>query len=204
MSDTSHGTGWWQASDGKWYPPELHPDYEPPSSASPPNKRPRPPLSRRWWFIGSVAVVAVIVIATALSAGKKKSSAVHVTPLVPSTSTSSTAAPASPSIAAPPTTLAPAPPPTPAPAPPPLPPTTAAAELCGAPPNPMGYNLCGRGSQVYSPDPSTCSYFNCIGNFSNGKGYMVQCNDGSYSMSGGRRGACSTHGGEGKPVYSGP
>ena len=203
MSDTSHGTGWWQASDGKWYPPELHPDYEPPSSASPPNKRPRPPLSRRWWFIGSVAVVAVIVIATALSAGKKKSS-VHVTPLVPSTSTSSTAAPAPPSIAAPPTTLAPAPPPTPAPAPPPLPPTTAAGELCGAPPNPMGYNLCGRGSQVYSPDPSTCSYFNCIGNFSNGRGYMVQCNEGSYSMSGGRRGACSTHGGEGKPVYSGP
>ena len=22
MSDTSQGPGWWQASDGKWYPPE--------------------------------------------------------------------------------------------------------------------------------------------------------------------------------------
>ena len=26
MSDVSEGPGWWQASDGKWYAPELHPD----------------------------------------------------------------------------------------------------------------------------------------------------------------------------------
>ena len=26
MSNTSQGPGWWLASDGKWYPPELHPD----------------------------------------------------------------------------------------------------------------------------------------------------------------------------------
>lgn len=25
MSDTSQGPGWWQASDRRWYPPELHP-----------------------------------------------------------------------------------------------------------------------------------------------------------------------------------
>lgn len=25
MSDVSQGPGWWIASDGKWYPPELHP-----------------------------------------------------------------------------------------------------------------------------------------------------------------------------------
>ncbi len=25
MSDVSHGPGWWIASDGKWYPPELYP-----------------------------------------------------------------------------------------------------------------------------------------------------------------------------------
>jgi hypothetical protein len=24
MSDTSHAPGWWSASDGKWYPPQLH------------------------------------------------------------------------------------------------------------------------------------------------------------------------------------
>lgn len=25
MADSSAGPGWWQASDGKWYPPEQHP-----------------------------------------------------------------------------------------------------------------------------------------------------------------------------------
>jgi len=30
MSDTSGGSGWWQATDGKWYPPERHAAYPPP------------------------------------------------------------------------------------------------------------------------------------------------------------------------------
>ena len=34
MSDVSQGPGWWQASDGKWYPPELHPG-PPPGSGVP-------------------------------------------------------------------------------------------------------------------------------------------------------------------------
>ena len=29
MSDTSQGPGWWQASDGKWYPPEQAPGVSP-------------------------------------------------------------------------------------------------------------------------------------------------------------------------------
>lgn len=29
MSDFPQGPGWWQASDDKWYAPELHPDYQP-------------------------------------------------------------------------------------------------------------------------------------------------------------------------------
>jgi TM2 domain-containing membrane protein YozV len=28
MSDVPQGPGWWQASDGKWYAPELHPDHQ--------------------------------------------------------------------------------------------------------------------------------------------------------------------------------
>jgi uncharacterized membrane protein YccF (DUF307 family) len=28
VSDTSQGPGWWQASDGKWYPPEQAPGYQ--------------------------------------------------------------------------------------------------------------------------------------------------------------------------------
>jgi hypothetical protein len=30
MSDVPQGSGWWQASDGKWYPPELRPGPETP------------------------------------------------------------------------------------------------------------------------------------------------------------------------------
>lgn len=29
MTDTSQGPGWWLASDGQWYPPESHPNYQP-------------------------------------------------------------------------------------------------------------------------------------------------------------------------------
>ena len=29
MSNISQGEGWWKASDGRWYPPELHPEYVP-------------------------------------------------------------------------------------------------------------------------------------------------------------------------------
>ncbi len=34
MSDTSQGQGWWLASDGKWYPPELHPGAPVPTGRS--------------------------------------------------------------------------------------------------------------------------------------------------------------------------
>jgi hypothetical protein len=46
-----------------------------------------------------------------------------------------------------------------------------------------------------------CEYFSCIDNFDNGNGYMVECRDGMYSMSGGIRGACSYHHGEETAVY---
>jgi hypothetical protein len=76
---------------------------------------------------------------------------------------------------------------------------TVAAGLCGAPANPFGYTFCG-GQVITAPDSAVCSYFNCIPNFPNGKGYMEQCRDGMYSMSGGRSGACSSHGGENQSV----
>ncbi len=75
--------------------------------------------------------------------------------------------------------------------------------LCGAPPNPYGLNLCGKGHLVYSPPAGVCNYFNCIANFPNGTGYMTECSDGMYSMSGGRQGACSYHGGESTAVTQG-
>jgi hypothetical protein len=87
----------------------------------------------------------------------------------------------------------------PAPAAPPPP---AAQNTCGAPANPWGYNFCG-GNLIYSPPSNLCSVFNCIPNFwRSTAGYVDQCNDGTYSHSGGRQGACSYHGGEKRPLYS--
>lgn len=42
MSDTSQGPGWWLASDGKWYPPELWtgPATTGPAAQGPPNSYP--------------------------------------------------------------------------------------------------------------------------------------------------------------------
>ncbi|HKT02954.1 MAG TPA: hypothetical protein VJT31_25765, partial [Rugosimonospora sp.] len=107
-----------------------------------------------------------------------------------------TGVPASPTHAAPPVTHATAP------AKPRKSPTKAPPATCGAPANPFGFTFCG-GSYIYLADlPSdVCSYFDCIDNFWNGKGYLEECKDGRYSMSGGRSGACSYHGGELRPVY---
>ena len=42
MSDTSQGPGWWQATDGKWYPPA--PPTPPPTPPQPPSyQQPAPP-----------------------------------------------------------------------------------------------------------------------------------------------------------------
>jgi hypothetical protein len=82
----------------------------------------------------------------------------------------------------------------PAPAPPPPP------NLCGAPPNPWGYNFCGGGT-IGSPAAGFCSYFACIKNFPNGRGYVEECADGMYSRSGGIQGSCSSHGGNQRPLY---
>ncbi len=76
MSDSSPGPGWWQASDGKWYPPELHPAVTeaaareaPAPDTSAPARRwwvagggddPKP-LYRRAWFIALAAVVGLVV-----------------------------------------------------------------------------------------------------------------------------------------------
>jgi hypothetical protein len=81
--------------------------------------------------------------------------------------------------------------------------THTTAPTCGAPANPYGFNLCGRGSKVHNPPADVCNYFDCIPNFSNGRGYMVQCNDSMFSMSGGLRGTCSYHNGERKAVFKG-
>ena len=86
----------------------------------------------------------------------------------------------------------------------PAPPTQAppqAANICGAPANPWGYNFCG-GNVIPNPAASFCSYFSCIASFwKSTNGYVEQCVDGMFSHSGGRSGSCSYHGGNSRPLY---
>lgn len=87
MSDAPQGHGWWQATDGKWYPPESHPNYRPTipqptmptltppvlsysqftPPALPPTRKRKKPLWKRTWVVASfllIAAVAAITIAS--------------------------------------------------------------------------------------------------------------------------------------------
>jgi hypothetical protein len=104
-------------------------------------------------------------------------------------------------------TPAPTPKPTPtpvvvAPTAPPPPPPPPAANTCGAPSNPWGYNFC-AGNVIYAVPSDFCTYFPCIPSFwKSTNGYAEECVDGKFSHSGGRQGACSYHGGESRPLLS--
>ncbi len=71
MSDTSQGPGWWQASDGKWYPPEQAPASPPPGQA--PGGVPASSvdigaaLAYGWkkfvQYLGQIIIIVVIIVA---------------------------------------------------------------------------------------------------------------------------------------------
>jgi len=99
------GPGWWQASDGNWYPPELHPDYVPPlaqptaaatgrgpaAAAAPTNSSGAPPARRsrngvashrapkapayKRWWFWTVAALVVVVVVAVTTGGTKKGTA---------------------------------------------------------------------------------------------------------------------------------
>lgn len=97
-------------------------------------------------------------------------------------------------------TQAPASQPTQAPAPQP----TQAPATTGANGNPWGYDF-NPGTLLTDPNPGFCDggYFQCVTTFWKAtNGYVVQCNNGLFSHSGGVRGACSRDGGPGKPLYT--
>jgi hypothetical protein len=56
-------------------------------------------------------------------------------------------------------------------------------------------------STTGTPAADFCTTHTCIPNFPNGHGYIVQCQDGQWSQSGGLAGACSDHGGETSTTY---
>jgi len=64
------------------------------------------------------------------------------------------------------------------------------ANLCGAPQNPWNYTFCG-GSTITDPPSDFCAYFDCVDDFWDGAGYVMQCDDEMFS----RSGSCSSHGG---------
>jgi hypothetical protein len=89
----------------------------------------------------------------------------------------------------------------------PLPPTATSIPLnchtAGAPCNPWGYTFANSGHYIYNPPSAFCDYFNCIASFwDHTNGYVDECADGTYSHSGGVRGACSSHGGERRPLFA--
>jgi len=87
MSDISQGAGWWQASDGKWYPPEQHPNYRPapppPAGSLPggpgstpggpgPATGPKPPPAsfsfdvKRWSQAEGITFIATLILFVSL------------------------------------------------------------------------------------------------------------------------------------------
>ncbi len=105
MSDTQEGPGWWLASNGKWYRPEQHPDYQA-SAPIPTNEAPsatpgRPVYLRKWFLIAAGVVVVLVIAGIAGGLSKKssnpKSAALVTTPptTAPSTTTPPVAAPSS-------------------------------------------------------------------------------------------------------------
>ena len=125
MSDTSQGPGWWQATDGKWYPPETAPGgYPPPAGpqAGPgqtaPGNGPGAPTQRhvlRWVIVGAVVVAVIAAASSSSGTHASNTSGTGSPPTTGATSPSTSAAtpPSSPAggahtaaTAAPPTTQA--------------------------------------------------------------------------------------------------
>lgn len=85
VSEQSGGPGWWQASDGRWYRPEQHPDYRAPAPLPPPPPLPTPipslptlgegseshragsPWYTRKRFVVPIALVILLIIVGALA-----------------------------------------------------------------------------------------------------------------------------------------
>ena len=70
--------------------------------------------------------------------------------------------------------------------------------------NPWGYDFASPGSFITAPPANFCGYFACITNFRNGQGYVVECQDGAFSLTGGVAGSCADHKGDLRALYFHP
>jgi hypothetical protein len=74
--------------------------------------------------------------------------------------------------------------------------------VCGSPLNPWCFSVLGGSGLIYNPPFRLCDFIHCITSFwSSTNGYVIQCVDGQFSHSGGVSGSCSSHGGNGRPLY---
>lgn len=69
--------------------------------------------------------------------------------------------------------------------------------------NPWGYDFT-PGSFITAPPLNFCTYFSCIANFRGGQGYVVECQDSAFSLTGGVAGSCADHKGDLRPLYFHP
>lgn len=92
MSEQPQGPGWWQASDGKFYPPESAPGQtgsagQTSAAATATTEAPAPkkPLLKRWWFWLLVAIGLLIVIGLVSGGGDADDTASTSPPAEPTT-----------------------------------------------------------------------------------------------------------------------
>lgn len=184
----------------------------------------RPPKRSAWrWYraksknaqagIGCLVIVGMLLVCGScigtMNAALGNSSS-DVTPTVQSNSSNAAAqlAQDSPTTqssqpTATPTTAKPKPTPKPAPTHKPAPTPTPKPKCQAVNSNPWCYNFASAGGHfIYNPPSNFCDYFNCIASFWNGSGFVNECYDQTYSLSGGHQGDCSHHGGEWRPLYS--
>jgi len=152
--------------------------------------------------LGCTAVIAVVVFCSLVSAARGSGNTAPPT-ATPTPAQQAALTSATPTPTPKPTPKLPArPTPTVIVRPTPVPPKPTPPPSCQAiNGNPWCYNFV-PGTLIYNPPSNFCDYFACLGNFWNGNGYVVECRDSRYSLSGGMQGACSHHGGVLRPLYA--
>ncbi len=197
--------------------PPNQPQYTSPGQYQPPPSPPKKRSRHRFFAIGCGALIAlvvlIVIIAADVNAGNNSTStnntaASATQPAQATQAVQPTQAPATPTVEptqapTPIPTHAPQPRPTQPPAPKPTPTPTPSCQAVNN--NPWCYNFV-PGKLIYVPPNGFCNYFNCIATFyapdDPGDGYIIECSDSTFSQSGGESGACSSHGGVLKPLYS--
>lgn len=170
---------------------------------------PRPPKKsrRRLWII--LSIIGGILIFSCVTCGivgafappTQQTAQPTQAPIIAAATATPTQAPTSTPTSTPKPTATPTSKPTQ-----PLKPTPTPKPRCVAVNNnPWCYDF-NPGKLIYIPPNGFCNYFNCIPTFyasdDPGDGFIIECQDSTYSQSGGESGACSHHGGELRPLYA--